>query len=224
MERQKLKPKLAIYFMIIMFSVGFIGFNFSYTEKLFRFLVPFHLILTASVLFLFHKKWDTKFITWCLFTAIFGYFIEVIGVKTSFIFGSYSYGNTLGLKLFDVPLLISINWLVLAYCSGSISSKFYQDNELKSDNFFIKSAFGAFLMVFIDYFIEPIAIRFDYWSWKDVNIPLQNYFAWFVISYMIIFFFHLLKIKEKNPLGLSIYLMQLIFFMSFALIQVLKIF
>src|SRR5689334_23098853 len=37
---------------------------------------------------------------------------EVIGVATGAIFGAYSYGEVLGFKLLEVPLIIGLNWVV----------------------------------------------------------------------------------------------------------------
>jgi hypothetical protein len=33
-----------------------------------------------------------------------------------------------------------------------------------------------------DWIMEPVAIRLDYWTWAGGDIPMQNYFAWFVIA------------------------------------------
>lgn len=226
MERKKIKPELATGFMSLMFIVGFIGFNNNMTKELFKLVVPVHLLITAIILFYFHRENSSpsyqsdlkkiynenqNFIIWAILTALSGFFVEVIGVKTSLIFGDYSYGKTLGLKLFDVPLMIGVNWVVLAYCTSIIADK-------TKSSVFIKSLFAAFLMILVDYFIEPVAINYDYWSWSTINIPLQNYTAWFVISFIMALFFYKLKVNTSNPLALPIYFMQLIFFMGFGLV------
>jgi putative membrane protein len=47
--------------------------------------------------------------------------LEVVGVKTGLIFGEYKYGSTLGIKLFEVPLIIGFNWVFVILGSISIS-------------------------------------------------------------------------------------------------------
>ena len=57
-----------------------------------------------------------------------GFVVEVVGVQTGLIFGSYSYGATLGVKLFDTPLLIGLNWIFVSYSSYSIACQ-VSDNK-----------------------------------------------------------------------------------------------
>ena len=52
--------------------------------------------------------------------ACLGFFIEVIGVKTGFIFGSYYYGAAMGIKILAVPLLIGLNWSILVYSTSLV--------------------------------------------------------------------------------------------------------
>jgi putative membrane protein len=48
-------------------------------------------------------------------TLLFGYFIEQLGVSTSWPFGEYSYSSTLGPKIFDVPLVVPFAWVMIAH-------------------------------------------------------------------------------------------------------------
>lgn len=67
-------------------------------------------------------------------------------------------------------------------------------------------------MTTYDFFMEPVAMRYDFWQWKNGIIPLKNYIAWFVIS----FGMHLLvnsNVKPaKNRMASAMYLIQLGFF------------
>ena len=51
---------------------------------------------------------------------IFGYSVELIGIKTGLLFGEYSYDTALGFKLLDVPLIIGLNWVIIVVASSSI--------------------------------------------------------------------------------------------------------
>ena len=39
-----------------------------------------------------------------------GFFTEYLGVNYGLLFGTYSYGNNLGIKIWGVPLMICVNW------------------------------------------------------------------------------------------------------------------
>ena len=71
--------------------------------------------------------WAVALFLWTLPIAVFliafaiGFSAELIGVHSGMLFGNYSYGNNLGLKLAEVPLIIGINWGVLAVTSASIT-------------------------------------------------------------------------------------------------------
>ena len=51
-----------------------------------------------------------------------GILVEFLGVNYGLLFGEYSYGKNLGPKLFGVPFLIGMNWVILTTISGSISN------------------------------------------------------------------------------------------------------
>ena len=126
----------------------------------------------------------------------FGFFIEVLGVNTGFVFGEYSYGKTLGLKLFNTPLVMGINWLNLSLASFGIISFFTEKK-------FLLILLSSLLMVSLDYIIEPIAINLDFWSWQNVSVPMHNYFGWFfgAIVVQILVVFSEQKINFKIAVG-----------------------
>ncbi len=147
-----------------------------------------------------------------LITLFAGYWVEVLGVHTSFIFGSYRYGPTLGIKLWEVPVIIGLNWFMLVYATGSIS------NRLPL-SLFGKAATGALLMVFLDFFIEPFAISRHLWQWHNNTIPLQNYLAWFIIAFLLNVLYHRLPFTKANLFAKYLYLIQLGFFVIAYLIS-----
>lgn len=84
-----------------------------------------------------------------------GYLIELIGIITGLIFGEYAYGSGLGLKLFDVPLIIGLNWAILVFATAALTQQFLWPTWLKA-------TLAATLMVAYDFFLEPVAINFDF--------------------------------------------------------------
>ena len=55
---------------------------------------------------------------------------ETIGVNFGILFGDYEYGENLGFKIFGVPFLIGINWIVLTFITGSLSSLIFKKFSL----------------------------------------------------------------------------------------------
>ena len=164
-----------------------------------------YLLLIFCLFFYSNKNYSKSFIFLCLQVFFFGFFIEVFGVNTGLVFGEYSYGKTLGLKLFNTPLVMGINWLNLSLASFGIISFF-------TENKFLLILLSSLLMVSLDYIIEPIAINLDFWSWQNVSVPIHNYFGWFfgaIIAQMLIVFS---KQKINFKIAIGVLGSQLIFF------------
>lgn len=189
-----------------MYLAGIIGLQNKITRPLFLQLTAFNLWVSVSLLLFFHQKFTKKvsFILCSIF--ILGYFVEVLGVKTGQIFGSYSYGSSLGFKIFDVPVSIGANWLLLCYCFSYFFSKYF------SLNYITNACLSSICMVLLDYLIEPVAIKFDFWSWQNNIIPIQNYLAWLAISYIFNLVLLKLNIFFKNNIAPLLLLLQILFF------------
>ncbi len=202
---------LSVALLVAMHIAGLVGLAWPVTKSLFLALIPFHLITTAVVVLLLHSVFDRSFFLFCLIAFGVGFGIEVLGVKTGQIFGSYHYGPSLGWKLWEVPLVIGCNWLTLIYCTGIMAEKWLKVNVLKP-------ILGALLMVAIDVWIEPVAIHLDFWQWQNNLVPLQNYIGWFVVSLVLQVCFRYLVTAKHNPMATVVYLTQFVFFMGFHLL------
>lgn len=200
----RFKPE---YFLYMIFTVGIIGHIFKPLLNIMLWLTPFTLFLTGSVvLFYSYKSSRNKFLIWLLITYLITFILEVVGVKTSLIFGDYNYGNTLGLKIFDVPLIIGFNWVFVILGSISVS-------QLISKNNIIIAIFSASISVLFDYVLEPVAIKLNYWQWTDNIIPVQNYIAWFFIALISVLIFSYLRVNVKSKIGLHYLVIQFVFFL-----------
>lgn len=195
------------------YLAGIFGLLLPATTALFQALTPFNLLLSAAILLSFHRDWNTPFILFCLGSFFTGYFAEVAGVATGLIFGSYSYGPTLGWQFLKVPLIIGLNWLMLVYSTGTICAHFQLP-------VFLKAMLASGLMVLLDIFIEPVAIAFDFWQWENGIIPWQNYGAWFMLSFCLHLLFYLLPFRKGNPAAKYLYLFQLVFFIILCLFTI----
>lgn len=82
------------------------------------------------------------------------------------IFGTYNYGNALGIKILETPILIGFNWLFLTYCFS-----FWDHLGLKSIFVII---LAPLLMVLYDLALEHVAPALNMWSWEQNTIPITN--------------------------------------------------
>ncbi|MBB6001772.1 carotenoid biosynthesis protein [Arcicella rosea] len=205
--------KTTFTILSLMYLVGLIGLKLPLTQEYFKVLSPFNLWTSLILLLIFHQDFQPKFILFAVITFLVGFFIEVIGVHTGIVFGDYQYGKTLGFKLFEVPIVIGANWLILVYCSGIIVELFFQNLKSSILGRIILSIIAACLMVGLDLLIEPVAIRLDFWQWSFNKIPLQNYFGWFGVSFVLQFYFINSKFLKNNSLAPLLFCLQLLFFL-----------
>ncbi len=143
--------------------------------------------------------------------AILSIIVEIVGVATGAIFGAYQYGNTLGISVAGVPLLIGLNWLILIYSTHSISSSLFQSPLVK-----IVSA--ALLMVLYDIVIEYVAPQIAMWKFEGGYPPFQNFLGWFVLSLIFHSLISFFKMRITNPVARILYFSQLLFFIILTLI------
>ena len=192
---------------VIVYLVGIIGL--TYIPELFKPVTPINLLLSAIFILYFDKSPIRNILFFAAFTIITGWIIEWIGVYTKLIFGEYHYGPTLGFAIDGIPVLIGINWFILSYYSANLSEWMFSKM-----NIYLKITFGALLMVIIDAAIEPLCHDLDFWYWKGNHIPMQNFIAWYIFSWLYIYLFYNLKLDSNNKASRVLYILQLIFFLA----------
>jgi putative membrane protein len=169
----------------------------------------FNLLLGAALLFWnFPMKNGWKSLA--IWSSIFliGMGAEIIGVNTGILFGNYSYGNNLGPKIVGVPPLIGINWIVLTFLTATISKRFIPYK-------YPAAICGALLMVGLDFFIEPIAPIFDFWTWHEGFAPLKNFTHWFLVSLLMQVIVLNELPEKKHSLPIHHFASQVLFFTFF---------
>lgn len=195
----------SIWIIGVFHLMGVVGMLSSFQEY-FRLLTPFNLITCTLVLWINHREKKMELLLFSLIVFISGYFVELAGIKTGLVFGQYSYGATLGPKLFGVPVIIGLNWLLVMYCVASLT------DTLKI-SVVSKVILASLLAVAIDWLIEPVAMHFDFWNWKNGVVPFQNYVGWLITAIIMQTIYHMLKVKAENKLALPYYFIQLFFFL-----------
>lgn len=198
--------------LFVLYAVGVAGLQFTVTKNLFLAMVPGFLLVNLSILLIKHPEWSTRFGLWMLMTYLIGFSAEWVGVHTELIFGRYVYGPVLGWKLDEIPLIIGVNWVLLAYCSRDIAGRVFKHPILRV-------IFAAVLMVLLDLQIEPVAQELNFWIWAGLQIPLQNYIGWFGVSLLVFGLSEALFKRWENPLSVQAFLGLYLFFTLLRLMQ-----
>lgn len=185
---------------------------------------PFLLLISALLLFASHSQLNTRFVAYALVVFVSGFIIQWTGVETGRVFGYYFYGNSLGYKLWDVPVIIGLNWLMLSYCSSVAVIRLVTKSPFIRSAFFTRTAafivplIAAALMLLVDLFLEQAAPLYDFWYWKGQLVPFQNYTAWFAFAFAFNYLFYKLGIDPDNKVAPWLYCIQLLFVAMLALI------
>lgn len=199
---QKIK-NFFLYFLILVYVSGSIGF--VYNPSFFGLFTPYTLLFTCFVYLIFQTENVKSFVVSFFIIALLGFIIEVIGVKTSLVFGAYHYGEGLGMKFLAVPIIISVNWAILITSGVIIVSKFFTQK-------YTVLVLSALLVTSIDVIIEQVAPKLNFWFFKEGIAGIPNYIAWFCISFLLPIFFYPKIIKGNYTIALVVILLQIIFF------------
>ncbi len=203
----------AIIGIAIVYLVGFIGFLIPNIQQDWANLTAFSILVSIVILVFHHYPKSNSFYFSLFLVGLFGYLVEVIGVKTGLLFGVYSYGNKLGPMLLEVPIILGINWALLLYLTHYFTKKFVSKA-------YLVAIIGAFLMVGIDLLIEPFAIYFGLWTWENIEVPLQNYAMWWLASFVLHLVFGVYNDQLKNPTSNFILGTLVLFFLEVNLVVI----
>ncbi|WP_407428961.1 carotenoid biosynthesis protein [Arcticibacter sp.] len=193
--------------IVLFYSVGLFGFLYPPTVPLFKQLVPFHLLLMTGLLIVNQHVRNRSFWIFLAITYVAGFLVELVGTQTGLVFGSYSYGGTLGYKIFDTPLLIGVNWILVIYSAGMALS------ILGVRNLYAFLFLGASSVTLLDFLIEPVAMEYDYWDWAGGVVPVQNYIVWFIFSAVLLLGFHKAKFAKNSGPAAILFVVQFLFFL-----------
>jgi putative membrane protein len=201
------KVMLATGVLVIFHAVGLYGLAFSADPTWFRALTPLNLLLTIALLLAFHRPWNKAFLLFAGLVLLTGFGVEVIGIHTGLLFGNYRYGQALGPKLWEVPLLIAANWLLLVYVTGVLAQGLPAPG-------WGRALLAAGAMVLLDLLIEPVAAVLDFWIWQHYRIPAGNYWGWLGVGLLLQLYFQYGRPARYNPLAPVVYGLQALFFLA----------
>lgn len=197
------KNVLLLIILIVFHTVGLIGL-YSGQRAYFLSLSPFNLLLAMTCL-LASFTISATLLADVVLVGLLGFAAELIGVHTGYLFGDYAYGQNLGWKWLDVPVMIAVNWAMLSY--ASIACVLHLKIPV-----WLKAVLSAALMTGLDVLIEPVAIQSDYWHWKNGVIPLYNYVCWFLVAFPLHFYLLKRRTPEQNMVAIGLFIVLAVFF------------
>lgn len=198
------RPAAAITILVILYTVGLVGLHTD-SRAWFLAATPLTLVISAALLVWNHQDWNLAAVAAMVSCVLGGYAAEVIGVQGGWLFGEYAYGATLGLQWMQVPLVIGLNWLLLAYATGTLWARLRVHKLLQA-------AGAAATMTLLDVLIEPVAMRLDFWQWAGDSVPLRNFGGWLLVSFVLLTLFQYLRFEKGNPVAAAVLGLQFVFF------------
>ncbi len=202
--------KISIVFLWVVHVAAMVGIAIGYLDW-FASKTPLNLLLGFFLLVCYYPIQRIRQMMLIIVFFALGMVAEWIGVHFGIIFGSYEYGDNLGWKVFEVPILIGVYWAVLVLVTGELARH-------TTNNYYLRILIGSLLMLLLDIPLEITAPIFDFWNWELGYAPLKNFISWFLLSLAMHTVFQWLKMKGNFRFSLNLYLAQLIFFTFFYLL------
>jgi bisanhydrobacterioruberin hydratase len=152
--------------------------------------------------------------------SLLGFAAEAVGVRYRFLFGHYSYTDTLMPLLMGVPIVMASAWLVLVAYIREMLLPFNLPG-------WMEVTVASLWMTAIDLVIDPLAAgRLGYWQWEETGayygVPARNFLGWFTVSLLIFGLLRLLAHSRQGSswprhVGLSIILFFTLIALSYSL-------
>ncbi|MGA9115162.1 MAG: carotenoid biosynthesis protein [Bacteroidota bacterium] len=106
--------------------------------------------------------------------------VELLGVRTGYPFGAYSYTSALGLAVGGVPLALAAAWYSAVTISSNLSILALGGRHAGR---WVHALLAGGFTLSLDLVLEPTAAYVEgWWRWAGGEVPPQNYAAWFGIS------------------------------------------
>ncbi|NER13069.1 carotenoid biosynthesis protein [Leptobacterium flavescens] len=202
--KEKLKVSIALIWLLN--ALAIIGIYAGFESVLVA-LTPLNLICILFLI-LWHTDFKKQTLIALSIPFLIGLTVSYLGVNYGLIFGPFSYGENLGFKVLNVPLIMGVYWAILTYSTASIS-------KLISNHHILAAISGAVLTTSLDLLIEVSASRFDYWRFEQGFAPIQNYIGWFAVSFVVHLIFQKVLKNDHFMLSFHIFTAMTMFFSVF---------
>jgi uncharacterized membrane protein len=122
--------------------------------------------------------------------ALISFLLEVIGVRTGWVYGAYHYSPMLGPKLAGVPVLIPLAWFMMIYPSWLVARALMSGVNVGSLAGLVSQALiAAMVMTAWDTVMDPGMAAAGNWVWEHggsyFGVPLRNYLGWLLTTFLV---------------------------------------
>ena len=214
---------ITLFIALLIHTVGLFGILLTTYKNWFIGQTFINLLIMAVLLVATHQQKNKHFLLFLIIAFVTGFGVEALGVNTGIIFGDYTYSHVLGIQLFNVPLIIGLNWFIIIYCTGMFTTAYenYMLRKLNESGLTITSRLkmisfmvdATLLAVFFDWIMEPVAIKLGYWQWQNNAVPFYNYISWAIVSALLLAVFKKLNKGRRNIFAVHLFIIQVLFFL-----------
>jgi putative membrane protein len=144
-------------------------------------------------------------LTFVAITLIIGNIFENLGVRTGFPYGHYYFTDIMGPKLLNVPVLLGLAYVGMAYLSWTLARVILGGihRPLVGPRVLALPVIAAFIMVAWDLSQDPVwGTILRCWIWLQggayFGVPVTNFLGWFLTVYIIYQLFAL-YLRGRSP-------------------------
>ncbi len=122
--------------------------------------------------------------------------VELLGVHTGVPFGHYSYGTSLGPRVFGVAAVIPLAWAMMAYPTYVLVRRHRRTPDRAA-------LLGGLVLATWDLFLDPQMVGAGHWAWAAAGgpalngIPISNFLGWLLAGTVMIG--ALLALPDRTP-------------------------
>jgi uncharacterized membrane protein len=119
---------------------------------------------------------------------------EAVGLRTGVPFGEYAYTSSLGPTLLDVPVVVPLAWLMMAYpcllLGRRLARAVARRRRRPEPSSLVVVATGGLTLAAWDVFLDPQMVAAGHWAWAHPTpalpevpgVPLTNYAGWVLVA------------------------------------------
>jgi putative membrane protein len=140
----------------------------------------------------------TRGLAWALALLVLaggiGLAAEAVGVRTGLPFGDYRYAGSLGPQLLDVPVVVPLAWVMMAYPSLLLGRRLARASARRGRRRRTSSVVvvltGGWCLAAWDLFLDPQMVAAGHWVWSDPapalpgvpGVPIGNFVGWLAVA------------------------------------------
>lgn len=186
-------------------------------EALRRLTIATVVVFAATVV---AHAWLTRGAAWALALAVVaaggGLLVEGVGLRTGWPFGHYSYADSLGAQIWQVPVVVPLAWLMMAYpcllLGRTLAARLEvgarrRGRRRRRAQLVPVALLGGAAMAAWDLFIDPQMVAAGHWRWAHPNpglpgtshVPLTNALGWLAAGTVLMALLHLVLPAARRP-------------------------